>query len=65
MLESPEFPQIVNPENPVVRPDAVPEDLGIIWEAWSYLLEDYVDVSKLDSEDFSEQAIMEAATLRT
>ena len=57
VLESPEFPQIVNPENPVVRPDAVPEDLGIIWEAWSYLIEDYVDVSKLDSEDFSEQAI--------
>ncbi len=57
VLESPEFPEIVNPEKPVVRPDAVPEDLGIIWEAWSYLLEDYVDASRLDSEDFSEQAI--------
>jgi len=57
VLESPEFPKIVNLEKPVVRPDAVPEDLGIVWEAWSYLLDDYVDASKLDSEDFSEQAV--------
>jgi carboxyl-terminal processing protease len=56
-LESPEFPEIVEPKNPVARPDAVPEDLGIIWEAWSYLLKDYVDTSQLDSEQFSEQAI--------
>ena len=41
----------------MVRPDAVPGDLGVVWEAWSLLNRDYVDPSELDGEDFSERAI--------
>ena len=31
----------------ICRPEAVPEELGIIWEAWSHLQNDYVDVGHL------------------
>jgi carboxyl-terminal processing protease len=55
--ESPVFPEVVQPEKAIERPDPVPEDLGVIWEAWSYLLGDYVDASALDPEAFSEEAI--------
>ena len=56
-VEYPTLPEIVPSDKPVVRPDAVPADLGVVWEAWSYLNRDYVDPSELNGEDFSERAI--------
>ena len=55
--EAPVFPEVVPSDKPIVRPDPVPEDLGVVWEAWSHLLRDYVDPSELKGEDFSERAI--------
>ncbi len=55
--EAPGFPKIVPSDNPVVRPDAVPSDLGVVWEAWSHLMRDYVNPSELDGDQFSERAI--------
>ena len=56
-VEYPTLPEVVPSDKPVVRPDAVPGDLGIVWEAWSLLNRDYVDPSELNGEDFSERAI--------
>ncbi len=56
-VEYPTLPEVVPSDKPVVRPDAVPGDLGIVWEAWSLLNRDYVDPSELEGEDFSERAI--------
>lgn len=56
-VEYPTLPEVVPSDKPVVRPDAVPADLGVVWEAWSYLRQDYVDPSELNGEDFSERAI--------
>ena len=56
-VEYPTLPEVVPSDKPVVRPDAVPGDLGIVWEAWSLLNQDYVDPSELNGEDFSERAI--------
>ena len=56
-VEYPTLPEVVPSDKPVVRPDAVPGDLGIVWEAWSLLNRDYVDPSELKGEDFSERAI--------
>ncbi len=38
-------------------PDAVPEDVAIIWEAFQFINDEYVDFSKLDSKAMSEAAI--------
>ena len=56
-VEYPTLPEVVPSDKPVVRPDAVPGDLGVVWEAWSLLNRDYVDPSELNGEDFSERAI--------
>ena len=56
-VEYPTLPEPVPSDKPVVRPDAVPADLGVVWEAWSLLNRDYVDPSELNGEDFSERAI--------
>jgi carboxyl-terminal processing protease len=56
-VESPVFPEVVQPEKAIERRDPVPEELGVIWEAWSYLLGDYIDADALDPEAFSEEAI--------
>ncbi len=39
------------------RPDAVPEDLEIIWEAYRVLQREYVDASVIDPEALSEAAV--------
>jgi carboxyl-terminal processing protease len=39
------------------RPDAVPEDLAIIWEAYRLLQNEYVDDTKIDPEAISEAAV--------
>ena len=56
-VEYPTLPEVVPSDKPVVRPDPVPGDLGIVWEAWALLNRDYVDPSELEGEDFSERAI--------
>ena len=56
-VEYPTLPEVVPSDKPVVRPDAVPGDLGVVWEAWTLLNQDYVDPSELNGEDFSERAI--------
>ena len=56
-VDEPAMPSVIPPLESIEIPDAVPEDLRIIWEAWSFLGRDYVDRSKLDAEAFSEQAI--------
>ena len=56
-VEYPTLPEVVPSDKPVVRPDPVPGDLGIVWEAWSLLNRDYVDPSELEGEDFSERAV--------
>ncbi len=61
--ESPVFPEVVQPEKAVERRNPVPEDLSIIWEAWSFLLDDYVDASALNPEAFSEEAVRGMLTI--
>lgn len=50
---------IATPAAPPVgsRPDAVPEDLAIIWEAYQILQREYVDAGEIDSEALSEAAV--------
>ena len=55
--DEPILPNVEAPGQAVEIPETVPEDLAIIWEAWKYLGQDYVDREKLDPEAFSEQAI--------
>ena len=56
-VEYPTLPEVVPSDKPVVRPAPVPADLGVVWEAWSLLNQDYVDPSELKGEDFTERAI--------
>ena len=56
-VDEPQLPAMEPPEHPIEVPDDVPEELAIIWEAWAFLGNDYVDPSKLDPEAFSEEAI--------
>lgn len=55
--DAPTAPQVDTSQTPGDRPDDVPEELKIIWESWQYLLDDYVDMEKLEPEAFSEEAI--------
>ncbi len=38
-------------------PDAVPEDVAVIWEAFQFINDEYVDYSLIDHGEMSEQAI--------
>ena len=38
-------------------PDAVPEDVAVIWEAFQFINDEYVDYSLIDHAEMSEQAI--------
>ena len=55
--DEPIMPNVVPPSDTIEIPDSIQADLAIIWEAWKYLGQDYVDREKLDPEAFSEQAI--------
>ncbi len=39
-------------------PDAVPEDVAVIWEAFQFINDEYVDYSLIDHGEMSEQAIL-------
>jgi len=56
-VDEPQLPAMEPPERPIEVPEDVPEELAIIWEAWAFLGNDYVDPSRLDPETFSEEAI--------
>ena len=55
--DMPQLPQVTESEPLPALPSDVSEELKIIWEAWQHLNRDYVDLSMLDPEAFSEQAI--------
>ena len=39
-------------------PDAVPEDVAVIWEAFQFINDEYVDYSLIDHAEMSEEAIL-------
>ena len=55
--DAPEPPQVAEVGTITEFPPEVPEELKVIWEAWQYLVQDYVDKTKLDPEAFAEAAI--------
>lgn len=55
--DAPTFPNVVIHENDIEPPRVVPDDLGIVWEAWEHLNRDYVDRNKLDPKAAAEFAI--------
>ena len=57
--DEPETQQVVDvpPLPSVDYPDAIPDDVGIIWEAFQFINDEYVDYSKVDSDAMSEGAI--------
>ena len=52
-----EVPQVVELPNTRELPDAVPEDVAVIWEAFQFINDEYVDYSLIDHGEMSEQAI--------
>ena len=56
--DSPGPPQVAEVGAITEVPPEVPEELKVIWEAWEYLVRDYVDKTKLDPEAFAEAAIL-------
>ncbi len=57
--DEPERQQVVDvpPLPSVDYPDAVPDDVGIIWEAFQFINDDYVEYEKVDAAAMSEAAI--------
>ena len=47
-------------ESPKTRqlPDAVPEDVAVIWEAFQFINDEYVDYTLVDHAEMSEQAVL-------
>ncbi|MCL0100107.1 S41 family peptidase, partial [Dehalococcoidia bacterium] len=56
-VDGPSIQVVDSSGEPVEIPPSVPEELKLIWEAWEYLGDDYVDKSLLDPQSFSEEAI--------
>ena len=50
-------PQIVDLPKTRQLPDAVPEDVAVIWEAFQFINDEYVDYSLVDPAKMSEEAI--------
>ena len=53
-----EVPQVVELPNTRELPDAVPGDVAVIWEAFQFINDEYVDYSLIDHGEMSEQAIL-------
>ena len=51
------MPQIVDLPKTRQLPDAVPEDVAVIWEAFQFINDEYVDYSLVDPAEMSEEAI--------
>ena len=50
-------PQVIELPKTRQLPDAVPEDVAVIWEAFQFINDEYVDYSLIDHGEMSEQAI--------
>ena len=51
------MPRIVDLPKSRQLPDAVPEDVAVIWEAFQFINDEYVDYSLVDPAEMSEEAI--------
>ena len=51
-------PNIVERAKTRELPDAVPEDVAVIWEAFQFINDEYVDYSLIDHGEMSEEAIL-------
>ena len=49
--------EIMEPEEPLVAPSEVPEELKTIWEVWALLTREHVDRAELDPKAVTEAAI--------
>ena len=51
-------PRVVELPKTRQLPDAVPDDVAVIWEAFQFINDEYVDYSLIDHAEMSEQAIL-------
>ncbi|MBM3944964.1 MAG: S41 family peptidase [SAR202 cluster bacterium] len=49
--------QVIPPDQPLIAPSEVPEELRIVWETWAFLTRDYIDRADLDPSELSEAAV--------
>ncbi len=57
VTDAPALPTPAEFERAYEKPEDVPEELKVIWEAWDILSQEYVDTSKLDSEELVAGAV--------
>ncbi len=58
VFEQEAVPNIVERASTGQLPDAVPEDVAVIWEAFQFINDEYVDYSLIDHGEMSEEAIL-------
>ena len=58
VFEQDPVPNIVERAKTRQLPDAVPEDVAVIWEAFQFINDEYVDYSLIDHGEMSEEAIL-------
>ena len=58
VFEQEAAPNIVERAKTRELPDAVPEDVAVIWEAFQFINDEYVDYSLIDHGEMSEEAIL-------
>ena len=58
VFEQDPAPNIVERAKTRQLPDAVPDDVAVIWEAFQFINDEYVDYSLIDHGEMSEQAIL-------
>ena len=57
-IEQQAVPRVVELPKTRQLPDAVPDDVAVIWEAFQFINDQYVDYSLVDHAEMSEQAIL-------
>ncbi len=58
VFEQDPVPNIVEHAETTQLPDAVPDDVAVIWEAFQFINDEYVDYSLIDHGEMSEEAIL-------
>ncbi len=58
VFEQDPVPNIVERAKTRQLPDAVPDDVAVIWEAFQFINDEYVDYSLIDHGEMSEEAIL-------
>ena len=56
-FDEPNFPQGFDHTKNLDSPSDVPDEIKVIWEAWKYIQDDYVDQESLDPKIMAEEAI--------